>query len=260
MADPVLATNPVLDYLSKWSPFLLLLLGGLLTQLWNRFRTRMRRFTWKAWHQPIAIAASDPILGTVTVQYNGVPVNNVHLTTVEITNDSSEDQKDVILTLLLPGVGRRIISSTGYIEGIEGIIPFDQGYLNLFQGATPQQLNALTTYVVHKSPVFNRRQKAKFTLLVVLDDVGQPVALASCNHPSVKLEFIPAGPEVDGVPFNLALGMGMVITAAAVLLLRYERHAHPYLNPILGWALGLYCVKVGALVVRGWKGLVRVLG
>src|SRR2546426_912359 len=121
MGDPTPPTNPVLDYLSKWSPLLLLLLGGLLTQLWNRFRHRTHRFTWRASHNQIAVAATDPQLGTVTVQHNGMPVNHVHMTTVEFVNDSNEDQKDVLVTLSFPG-GGHIINSTGYVQGTLGPI------------------------------------------------------------------------------------------------------------------------------------------
>ena len=59
MVDPTPATDTVLGHLAKWSPALLLLLGGLLTQLWNRFRTRTRRFTWRAWHSQIAFAVGS---------------------------------------------------------------------------------------------------------------------------------------------------------------------------------------------------------
>ena len=190
MVDPNPATNPVLYYLSKLSPILLLQLGGLLAQLWNRFRNRTRRFTWKTSHSPIAIAVNNSQLGTVTVQHNGVPVNHVHMTTVEFTNDGNEDQKDVVVTLSFQGVGH-IINSTGYIPGTLGLIPFDPDYVAIYAGADTAQINLLNTYVVHKIPVFNRRQKATFTLMAVRDDASSPVVLASCNHPGVKLEFLP---------------------------------------------------------------------
>jgi len=260
MVDPNPATNPILNYLSRWSPILLLLLGGLLAQLWNRFRARTRRLTWKVWHTPIAIATNDPHWGNVTVQYNNIPVNHVHVTTVELTNDSSEDQKDVAVTLSFQdGIGH-IITSTGTILGCLGVIPLDPDYLNLFQGATPQQVQALSTYVIHKIPVFNRRQKARFTLLVVRDDASSPVILASCNHPGVKLEFLPSGLEIDGVPVNLAVGSGLLLTAAVLIFqLRYQRH-HPYLDPFLGWLLGFFSGRLGAAAVKVWKAVVRVVG
>ncbi len=259
MAEPTPATNPILNYLSKWSPILLLLLGGLLTQLWNRFRARTRRFTWKVWHTPIAIAANDPQLGTVTVQHNGVPVNHVHMTTVEFTNDSNEDQKDVVLTLSFQGVGH-IINSTGYIQGTLGPVPFDPDYVARYTGANAALVNVLNTYVVHKIPVFNRRQKATFTLLVVRDDASSPVVLASCNHPGFKLEFLPSGLEIDGVPLNLAVGSGVLLTAAVLIFaLRYQRH-HPYLDPLLGWLLGLFSGRLGAAAVKAWKAVERILG
>jgi hypothetical protein len=260
MVDSTSTTNPVLNYLSKWSPILLLFLGGLLSQLWNRFRHRTRRFTWRAWHNPIAIAANDPQLGTVTVQYNGNPVNHVHVTTVEFTNDSNEDQKDVVLTLSFQGVGH-VINSSGYIQGTLGLIPFDPDYVALYAGANAALVNALNTYVVHKISVFNRRQKATFSMLVARDDASSPEVLASCNHPGVKLEFLPVGPEVSGVPLNLAVRLGIVLTASVVLLLvRYQRFPHPYLTPLFAWFLGVYCAVVGAAVVKAWKAIGRILG
>jgi hypothetical protein len=254
-------TNPVLDYLSKWSPLLLLLLGGLLTQLWNRFRTRTHRFTWSAWHNSIAVATNDPHWGNVTVQYNNIPVNHVHVTTVQFNNDSSEDQKDAKVTLSFQDGRGQIIGSQGTIQGSLGVIPFDQDYVNLFQGATPQQVQALRTYVVHKIPVFNRRQKAIFTLLVVRDDASAPVIIASCDHPGFKLEYLPPGPEVDGVPFKVAVTMGTLATLTIIfLVVHFQRRQHPYVTPLLSWLLGWYVARVGAGVVRVWKSVIRVLG
>ena len=239
---------------------MLLLLGGLLAQLWNRFRTRVRRFTWKAWHQPIAIAANHPQLGTVTVQFNGTPVNHVHVTTVELVNDSSEDQEDVVVTLSFQGIGH-IINSAGFIQGCLGSIPFDPAYAALYQGATPQQVQILNTYVVHKIPVFNRGQKATFNLSVVRDDASTPVVQVSCNHPGVKLDYLPSEVELDGVPYNLAVGMGFIVTGIFIfLMLRYSAHPHPYLYPVSAWLLGAFGGRVGAAVVRGWKTFVRLLG
>ncbi len=260
MTEPASPVS-IFDKLSKWSPLLLLLLGGLLAQLWNRFRTRMRRFTWKAWHTKIAVAANDLHWGNVTVQYNGVPVNHIHVTTVEFNNDSSEDQKDVKVTLTFrDGLGQ-IIASEGVVQGSHAVIPLDQDYLNLFQGATPDQVQALSKYVVHKIPVFNRRQKATFNLLVVRNDASTPLIEASCVHPGFKTEFLPGGVEIDGVPFNLAVTVGTVATFAVVLLVvRYQRHPHPYLNAIFGWLLGIYVARCGAGVVRAWKNIIRLLG
>jgi len=236
---------------------LLLFLGGLLTQLWNRFRTRTRRFTWRAWHSQIAVAANNPQLGTVTVQHNGVPVNHVHMTTVEFTNDSNEDQKDVLVTLAFPG-GGHVINSSGFIQGTLTPIPFDPAYLALYAGANPAQVSFLNTYVVHKIPVFNRRQKATFNLLVQ-DDPNSEV-LASCNHPGIKLEFTPAGLEIDGVPLGIATGSGLLVTGAVLFFtLRYERH-HPYLDPLFAWLLGLFSNRLGAAATKVWKAVGRIVG
>jgi hypothetical protein len=257
MADPTPASNPILDYLSKWSSVLLLLLGGLLAQLWTRFRSRTRRFTWRAWHNQIAVAANDPQLGTVTVQHNGIPVNHVHLTTVEFVNESNQDQTDVLVTLSFPG-GGHIINSTGFIQGTLSPIPFDPGYAALYTGANTALVNILNTYVVHKIPVFNRRQKATFTLLVRDDPSSQ--VLASCTHPGIKLEFLPAGLEIDGIPLNLATGSGFLLTAAILIVtLRYQRH-RPYLDPVLGWLLGLFSGRLGAAAVKVGKAIGRVVG
>jgi hypothetical protein len=259
MVDPTPATNTFLSYLSKWSPILLLLLGGLLTQLWNRFRTRTRRFTWKVWHTPIAIAANNPQLGTITVQHNGVPVNHVHMTSIEFVNDSSEDETDVSLTLSFQGVGH-IINSAGYIQGTLNPIPFEPSYVALYNGANAALINVLNTYVVHKIPVFNRGQKAWFTLLVVRDDASSPVIQASCNHPGFKLDYLSSGLEIDGVPLNLAVGSGVLLTAAILAVtLRFQPH-RPYLDPLLGWLLGLLSGRLGAAAVKVWKAFERLLG
>lgn len=262
MTSPGLISSQVIDYLSKLSPLWWLLVGGLLTQLWYRFRARARRITWRAWHSQIAVAGNHPQFGTITVQFNGTPVAHVHTTTIEITNESNEDHKDVLLTLRLRGAGT-IVSSSGQIEGVFGVIPLDADYLALFNGATQAQRALLTTYVVHKVGVFNRRQKAIFNLLVVRNDANNPGVEVSCNHPGVKLAFAPtAGIFVDGVPLDLATGLGFLITVGIIALLAYRQsgYRHPYLLPFFAWFVGLVSNRIGAAAFNGWKALGRLLG
>jgi hypothetical protein len=179
---------------------------------------------------------------------------------VEVTNDSNEDQKDVLLTLSFEGVGH-IISSQGYVHGVLGAIPFDPAYTALYHGANQQLAAILNTYVVHKIPVFNRRQKATFNLLVVRDDASTPIIQASCNHAGVKLEYVPPGLELDGVPLNLATGTGVIVTATTMfLLLRYLEQHHPHGAALIAWIIGFFSGRIGAATVKIWKGLARILG
>lgn len=231
-----------------------------MTQLWDRFRNRTRRFVWQASHQQIAIAANHPQLGTVTVQLNGTPVNQVHTTTVVVSNDSNEDAKEVILTITFQGIGH-IISSTGYIEGTLTPIPFDPAYAALYTGASAAQIAILETYVIHKIPVFNRRQKARFDLLV-RDDAPQPNVQLSCNHPGFRLEFEPtAGIQVDGMPYAPALGLGFLLTGPTLALICfYAGYRHPIMVPFVGWLMGVFCPRIGAVGLKSWKALGRLLG
>jgi hypothetical protein len=259
MADSAPAIHRILDFLHDLSPLWWLILGGLVSQLWIRFRTRTRRFLWKAWHQPIAIAANHPQLGTVTVQYNGAAVTHVHATTVELTNDSSEDQTDIVFTLSFMGQGH-IINSTGFVEGDLNLIPFDPNYVALYQGAPPALVEALSTHVIHKIPVLNRRKKATFNLLV-RDAAPSPTVQASCNHSGFRLEYVPAVPELYGVPLNLAVLTGLVVTAAiAFLLEHYLVQRHPHFTPWIAWMVGLFSGWIGAMTVSGVKTLLRFIG
>jgi hypothetical protein len=260
MTDPTPPSKGALDYLSQWSPVLLLLLGGLLNQLWTRFRTRLRRFAWKAWHNRIAVAANDAHMGQVTVQHDGVPVNNVHLSTVEVENDSSEDFQNISVTLAFKE-GSRILNSSALIQGDLHAIPLDDAFLKQFDGVAPEQLAGLVTYVVFAIPVFNRHQKANFNLLVTRDDANAPFVTVSCNHVGIRLEPKVIGLELDGVPFKLAAWVGIVATFVVVLLIiRFQRHPHPFGTPIYAWLLGVYCAKLGAGLVKAWRSFQRALG
>jgi len=77
----------------------------------------------------------------------------------------------------------------------------------------------------------------------------------------MKLEFLPAGPGLFGVPLNLAIWLGMAATLAGVLLLvRFQRHIDPNLTPLFAWFLGVYCARIGADLVRLLKLCVRIIG
>lgn len=260
MADPTPASKTFIEYLSQLSPIFLLVVGGLVTHLWSRYRSRTGRLTWRAWHSPVAVAADYPQLGRVTVQFNGMPVNHLHHTRVEFTNDSSRDLKEVEVMLSFGSTGH-VISSTGVVEGTLAIVPFDTDYLGLYANATQQQINTLNTYVVHRIPVLNRRQKSTFTMLVARDDTSSPQVTVSSNHLGMRTEFLPATPELFGVPVTLALLVGLPASlACALLVVRFQHHSHRYLTVAFAWLLGTVCMSIGAELVRLGKQFLRILG
>jgi hypothetical protein len=265
MTDPTPVAKSLFNYLTNLSPLLWLILVGLGGQLLMRFRSRMRRFIWTASHNKVALAASHPQLGAVTVAFNGVAVHHVHTTTVIITNDSNEDQTDVVITLAFESSGH-IVHSEGQIEGDSLVIPLDPDYYNLLSNATtPAQLNQLNRYVVHKIPVFNRHQKAVFQMIVVRDDASSPVVIATCNHRGVKLDYVPDGASIDGVPLLTATKFGIVISVVLTFLLIWlnvHRMPHPsfYIVTLVAMSLGLFATRIGAAGVNLWRVIFRLVG
>jgi hypothetical protein len=186
MADPSPASPSLLESLLKWWPLLLFILGGVLTQLWTSYRNRTRKFTWRAWHNQIAMAANNPALGNVTVQHNGMNVNHIHASTVEFRNESNHDVTEVLVTLSFQGVGH-VINTIGSIDNTP--VYLDPAYLaQLINAPNPAQTQILNSAIVYRLPVLNRRKSAYFHMLVHRDNLSAPVVVASCNYAGFRLE------------------------------------------------------------------------
>ncbi len=54
------------------------LFGALVTQLWNRYRTRLRRPRWSDSYHKVAVAGEHAYVGKIKVLYNDNPVENVY--------------------------------------------------------------------------------------------------------------------------------------------------------------------------------------
>jgi hypothetical protein len=252
MADSSPASSASIDYVVKAALFVL---GGLTQRLWTNFGNRIRRLTWTARHTPIAMASNNPSLGTVTVQHDGVNVNHLHATTVELVNESNQDVKDILLTLSFQGVGHVIDTRAG-IDNTSLVL--DPAYLVRLANANAAQAELLNSAIEYRIPVLNRRKRAVFHMLVRRDDLSPPFVLASCNHPGFRLDPMKVPPIVIwGVGRDLAVIVGLMITIPVMAFLLWRFH-HPYTDPVIAFIFGLAVAAVGAVAVKSFRLLARI--
>lgn len=75
-----------------------------------------------------------------------------------------------------------------------------------------------------------------------------------------QARFFTGRPSIWRDSSSLAAMVGWIATAVILFIgVRYQRHPHPYLNPLMGWFLGLFCMPVGVAIVRGWRSIVRLM-
>lgn len=74
-------------------------LGGILTAwLTQRILNKRGVFTYSVTHTRVGVTAEDAIFGSVAVSWNGKPVRNLHLSTIEMKNESMNDYENVVIS------------------------------------------------------------------------------------------------------------------------------------------------------------------
>lgn len=73
--------------------------GGIVTAwLTQRVLNKRGVFTYSVTHTRVGITAEDDIFGNVAVSWNGNPVQNLYLSTIEMKNESMNDYENVIVS------------------------------------------------------------------------------------------------------------------------------------------------------------------
>jgi len=236
--------------------------GALLGNLVAVYRARIRILEYTVNHERVALAAEDQLFGTVAVSWQGAPVTNLYVSTVEIQNRTTTDLSALEFkvwtgsTLLLtertemPGTTFVPTYTAGFSQAIQ--VPADQA-------PTDAQFNVFRHNREYRIPVLNRGQRALFRYLTTVPGGAEgPSVWLDMLHPGVQVVFRPNAPEILGVAVKLALPLGLLVCLVAVAAVSvFIRQV--WLAAVLCVLAGLAVQTIGAFVYKAFRFIKQVV-
>jgi hypothetical protein len=235
-------------------------IGGLIVY----FRNGLKTITYTVNHQGVAFSSNDPIFGSIQVMWHQSNVVNLYISTIEITNNTNRDFKDISFKVYSNDTD--LLSERTEIKGtaqiIEWSIPFKQ-LLAVQSGNVPtkQQLDIYSKRREYILPVFNRGQKAVLTFLTSdPSGVSGPAVWVDMQHQGARVLYQSSGPQIHGVPQKIALILGLIVSFA-VLGACIFFSISIWFSSLICLIVGLISQSLGALVYRVYRSLkLMILG
>ena len=240
----------------------LLAVGAVCTHFWARFRGRLTKLRWAVQYQRVAVSAQDAEFGTIQVRYNNRLVNNLHIATLQVQNESVRDLQDVELNIACLA-GSTVLISEGALAGSLQRIPFTATFEQSLQQALqnppnlpPGMLNYLRTRRDYLIRVFNRQAIANFVLLIERNDNSSPNITVTCDHVGVRLRrHAPAAMFLGENQLHAAL---VGLAAGFIIILVMARFIpSKWVLGFSAWLIGCFGLVIGVLVLKCWRQLVR---
>ncbi len=233
------------------------LFGALVNHLWNRYRRRLRCLRWSAEYHRLAVAAEDVAFGKVEVLYNKAPATNLHLAAIQLQNESASDLQGVVINMACLE-GSTILVSQGALAGSLQNIPFTEEFNRALSNREHPNLAYLTTHRDYRIPVLNRGATANFAVLLHRNDALQPNLTVACDHIGVQFRRQAPAAMFWGVPLVRAQIVGLVasfISAAVLAALLVST----WVVGLGSWAFGVLMLAFGAMIIKGWRSILRLL-
>lgn len=227
--------------------------GGILAAvLVQQILNRRRMLSYFVQHQYLGSTAQDSTFGNVEIKWNGSPVPNLYLSTVELTNESSRDLEKI--KILAYTADTDLLSEFPQLVGTTQHIRYSpefEDFITVPTGELPSetQLKDYRRRREYLIPVMNRGQVVRFQYLNSSNTSNQPSIWLESVHPGVTLKFKIQKPLVYGVPQPLAAFAGVISSIVfAVLLATYNQYV--WLTAFGCLLYGLVAQLPGAFIVR----------
>lgn len=212
-------------------------------------------FSYFVNHQRVAISTEDRIFGSVAVTWNGNPVSNLYLSTIELKNESMNDYESVAVRAYTKDT--RLLTEHTQIVDTPNIIEWSEHYrkqLHVEAGMTPSELqqtlyNEQREYTI---PIMNRGQSIKLTYLNSPNSSNTPSIWLAVTQKGVRLKFRVPQIQVLGVPQPRAAFAGVLIGVVALIALVWQV-ADPWIIAIAAMLYGLIAQVPGAYAVKIYR-------
>lgn len=231
-------------------------LGGILaTVIAQRILNKRSLLTYFVNHVRVGISADDQIFGSVKVTWNETDVQNLYLSTVELTNQSVTDFENIEIrafsndTALLTE-RTEILDTTRTLEWTREFgetLRVQSG-----QSPTQEQIDLVRRQRRYLIPIFNRGQTVRLTFLNSATSQNSPSIWLDVLHKGIRLKFRVPQNRIYGVEQPKAALAGAVagsmIIIAALIFIQTN-----WIIAVVSFVLGLFAQLPGALLIKAWR-------
>lgn len=232
-----------------------LLAGALITAVATKLHGRTAQVRYSTRTDRLALAADDPIFGSVRISWRNQEVRNLYMVSVEIENASDRDFESVEFKVYTTNdtflLGERTsVVNTPYI--VKWSDEFSAA-LAVAPGGTPtvNQWNTYNHGRDYRVPVFNRGQLLQHTYLCTrpADDVP-PAIFLSMQLKGAKLKYQVRSNLVVGVPAQVAIPRGLVVAVLCVFVCGFSL-GNVWAASGISMVVGLFAQLIGAAEYKG---------
>ena len=198
------------------------------------------------------MTTEDVIFGSVVVTWDGSPINNLYLSTIEMKNESMNDYENVTVKAYsnetrLMTEQAQIVDSPNNLEWSEKYKK--QMYVEQDASPTQAQLNVYNGQREYVIPIFNRGQSIKITYLNSAQSPSMPSIWLSVGIKGVKLKFQGPQNQIFGVHQGRAALAGVLIGFAVLAALALFV-SEPWIAVTVAMAYGLIAQVPGAYAIK----------
>lgn len=238
-------------------------IGGVITAwLTQRVLNKRGVFTYFVNHTRIGVSTEDAIFGSVAVSWNGKPIPNLFLSTIEMKNESMNDYENVVIRAYTSDT--RLMTEQTQLLDTPNILEWSEKYKKQLhaesgQEPTDSQWNIYNGQREYLIPILNRGQSIKLTYLNSAKGADAPTIWLSVAQKGVKLKFSSPQNQILGVPQPRAAFVGVLIGIAVVIALACLV-TDPWIVAAASLTYGLIAQLPGAYVIKLLRRIREAIG
>ena len=239
-----------------------LLAGILISTMVSRFLAKTKRIRYSVKVDRLALAADDPIFGSIAVTWRNSPVRNLYMAWVEVENSSSGDFDDFGLKVYV-APGTFLLNERTGKRGTPYAVLWarnfkDRIHVNAGETPSPQQLDIYNSSREYHVPVFNRGDLLEITYLCTRNDDVVPGIFVSTQLKGAKLSYQNRSNLIFGVPFHLAIVRGLVLAIITIVVCGVYVH-NVWTAALINMMVGLSSSALGALAYKVERWTLKLL-
>jgi hypothetical protein len=236
-------------------------MGIIITFITQKWINKRSIFAYTVFHNLIGVSTEDPTYGSVKVTWNNDPVPHLFLSTISLTNSSSNDFESVIVRVHTTNT--KLLTENCMLEGMTRKVDFSDDFdekIKVPNGGAPS-INQIELYECQREyqiPIINRGQKINFQYLNAALSNEQPTIQIEILHKGVKCEFQVPKMEILGVPQQTAVWIGTLIGIFAIgMIILFVENL--IIAVSLAFFMGWITLIPGAYTIKLFRNLKRLL-
>lgn len=240
------------------------IVGGVVTKLLTLFWKRRARFIYTVAHLKVGTSTDDPVFGSIKVIHNDTPAKNLWLSTIELTNTSLEDFKDVPIQISATAPAILLNQTVKINDVFPHDLHLDKSFTDKLVASETGEYSDQQNQLYNSTRCFNfpsisRGDRLIFTYLTHTQE-GMPELQLSINTPGILLVYRAlANLRLDfGYTMLRGLGFGLMFSVPLLTVLTFQVLDHRH-AAILGWILGLLTGSIGLFASKLWDKLRSLL-